>query len=306
MDRHAGPTVYLALLATTLFWGLSFVATKIALETIPPAPLLFIRFAVAGVILVLFLPRGSIRALTLVDHLLLFATAAFEPGLYFLFETLALQRIHAAEASLIVATIPVVVLILSAVFLGERNSRKVVAGIGLSIAGVAVLTLTGAGSGINPERSLAGYLFMFGAVFTASGYITLARSLTRRLSALVVTTMQVGYGGIFFAPVALWSWDPAVLTQVSLRSALGLGFLIIFATVGAFFCYNYSLTRINAAVASAYLNGIPLVTAAAAWLLLGENLTGMQVVGGGLILLSVYMVNYRPRGNGSAPDPLRQ
>ena len=306
MDRNAGPTVYLALIATTLFWGLSFVATKIALETIPPAPLLFARFAVAGVILVLFLPRGSLRALTPVDHLLLLATAAFEPGLYFLFETLALQRIHAAEASLIVATIPVVVLFLSAVFLGERNSRKVAVGIAISIAGVAVLTWTGAGSGINPERSLAGYLFMFGAVFTASGYITMARSLTRRLGAMVVTAMQVGFGGVFFAPVALWKWDPVVLTQVSLRSAVGLGFLTVFATVGAFFCYNYSLTRINAAVASAYLNGIPLVTASAAWLLLGESLTFIQGIGGGLILLSVYMVNYHSKGDGSVPDPLRQ
>jgi drug/metabolite transporter (DMT)-like permease len=306
LDRRAGPTVYLALAATTLFWGLSFVATKVALETIPPTLLLFVRFAVAGIILILFLPRGIIRNLSLEDHALLFATAAFEPGLYFLFETLALQRIHAAEASLIVATIPVIVLFFAAVFLGERNSGQVVFGIALSIAGVAVLTLTGTGSGLYPERSLAGYLLMFGAVITASGYITMARSLTRKLGALLVTTMQVGFGGIFFAPVALWKWDPTVLTEVSLRSGFGLGFLIVFATVGAFFCYNYSLTRINAAVASAYLNGIPLVTAVAAWFLLGERLTMVQCIGGGLILLSVHMVNRQTVTVTGAPDPLRQ
>ena len=96
MDRHTSPIVYLALTSTTLFWGLSFVATKVALETIHPAPLLFVRFAVAGIILILFLPRSSLKALSPRDHMLLFATAAFEPGLYFLFETLALQRIHAA------------------------------------------------------------------------------------------------------------------------------------------------------------------------------------------------------------------
>ncbi len=304
MDRHATPTVYLALTATTFFWGLSFVATKIALETIHPALLLFARFAVAGIFLLFFLPRGSIKTLSARDHLLLFATAAFEPGLYFLFETLALQRIHAAEASLIVATIPVVVLLLSAVFLGEKNNWKVGTGIVLSLAGVAVLTLTGENSAVNPDGSATGYIFMFGAVFTASGYITLARSLTRRLTAFLVTTMQVVYGGLFFAPAAFLKWDSAALHNISLRSAAGLAFLIFFATLCAFLCYNFSLTRINAAVASTYLNGIPLVTAGAAWLILGERLSAGQWIGGGLIILSVYMVNFQTREKDPVPDPL--
>jgi drug/metabolite transporter (DMT)-like permease len=306
MDRHATPIVYLALTATTFFWGVSFVATKLALETIHPAPLLFVRFAVAGGFLLLFLPRGSLRALSVGDHLLLFATAAFEPGLYFLFETLALQRIHAAEASLIVATIPVVVLLLSAVFLGEKNNWKVGAGIVLSLAGVAVLTLTGKGSGVGAGSSTFGYIFMFGAVFTASGYITLARNLTRRLSALLVTTMQVVYGGIFFAPGAFLTWDSSAVHNISIRSAAGLAFLTLFATVCAFLCYNFSLTRINAAVASIYLNGIPLVTAGAAWLILGEKLSAEQWVGGGLIILSVYIVNYHSGEDSPVPDTLLQ
>lgn len=295
MKRDSGLIVYLALSATTLFWGLSFVATKLALETLHPALLLFVRFSVAGVILLILLPRGAIRTLSARNHLLLFATAAFEPGLYFLFETLALQRIHAAEASLIVATIPMVVLLLSAVFLGERNSWKVGAGIALSMAGVAVLALLGEKSAIHSSLSAQGYLFMVGAVITASGYITLARNLTRRLSALIVTTMQVVYGGLFFAPAALLKWRSFSFQGVSWQSLAGLGFLIVFATVAAFFCYNFALTRTKAAAASVYLNGIPVVTAIAAWLLLGEKLTYAQAIGGSLILFSVYLVNIYSR-----------
>ena len=306
MNRDSGPIVYLALTATTLFWGLSFVATKLALETIPPTLLLFFRFAAAGAFLLLLLPRRTLRVLSPGDHLLLFVTAAFEPGLYFLFETLALQRIHAAEASLIVATIPMVVLVLSALFLAEKNNWKVGTGIALSMAGAAVLAFLGEKSALHSSSSAQGYLFMCGAVFTASGYITLARKLTRRLSALLVTTMQVVYGGLFFAPAAILKWETASLQNISYRSLAGLGFLILFATVAAFFCYNFALTRIKAAVASIYLNGIPLVTAAAAWLLLGEKLTYAQAAGGGLILLSVYIVNYCSREEQPTPDPLLQ
>ncbi len=306
MNRNSGPIVYLSLTATTLFWGLSFVATKLALETIHPAHLLFFRFAAAGILLLFLLPRRALLVLTLRDHLLLFATAAFEPGLYFFFETMALQRIYAAEASLIVATIPMVVLLLSTIFLGEKNSWKVGAGIVLSIAGVAVLAFLGEKSAMKSSSSAQGYLLMFGAVVTASAYITLARNLTRRLSALLVTVMQVVYGAVFFAPGAFLKRGAFSLSDIRFRSMAGLVFLVLFATVGAFFCYNFALTRIKAAVASVYLNGIPLVTAAAAWILLGERLSYAQAAGGGLILLSVYLVNTYSQEEAPAPEPLLQ
>jgi drug/metabolite transporter (DMT)-like permease len=67
--------------------------------------------------------------------------ALFEPGLYFIFETIGLQHTSAPKTALIIATIPVVVLVLSAVMLGERASGVSIAGIILSFGGIALLVV---------------------------------------------------------------------------------------------------------------------------------------------------------------------
>jgi drug/metabolite transporter (DMT)-like permease len=55
--------------------------------------------------------------------------------------------------------------------------------------------------------------------------------------------------------------------------------------------YNYALTRIEASRASVFINGVPVVTAVGAWFILGEKLTLLQVGGGALVLLAVFISN---------------
>ena len=112
---------YIALNAAIIFWGLSFVATKIALESIPLFTLVFARFSLASCFLLIFLIRRGFPEFTGKDHVNMFLIALFEPGLYFIFETLGLKYTTAPKASLIIATIPIVVVILSALFLGEKT-----------------------------------------------------------------------------------------------------------------------------------------------------------------------------------------
>ncbi|MEA3471138.1 MAG: EamA family transporter, partial [Thermodesulfobacteriota bacterium] len=67
--------------------------------------------------------------------------------------------------------------------------------------------------------------------------------------------------------------------------------LTVFATIGAFLCYNFALTRIAATQASLFINIIPIITAIGAWILLNETLTMIQAFGGILVLLSVFIAN---------------
>jgi drug/metabolite transporter (DMT)-like permease len=62
--------------------------------------------------------------------------------------------------------------------------------------------------------------------------------------------------------------------------------------IGAFLCYNYALSKLPATRAAIFINGIPVVTAIAAWLLLGEKLTLIQVGGGALVLFAVGLTNW--------------
>ena len=88
---------------------------------------------------------------------------------------------------------------------------------------------------------------------------------------------------------------------ISPRSLVALLYLAVFATVAAFFFYNYALTKIPASRASIFINGIPVVTALGAWIILGERLTLLQGAGGVLVLAAVFITNLMNR-NSAAPS----
>jgi len=282
---------YLALNAAVIFWGLSFVATKIALESIPIFTLVFARFSLASCFFLVFLIRHGFPEFTGKDRINMFLVALFEPGLYFIFETLGLKYTSAPKASLIIATIPVAVVIFSALFLGEKTRMTGLFGIGLSLIGIAVL-ITG-----DPEfkweldGSALGDMLIIGAVVTAALYMVSARKLGQTRSPFEITSMQIMYGAIFYAPAFFWELPQMQWTAVSARSIGALIYLTFFATVSGFLCYNFALSRIPAPRAAVFINGIPVVTTIGAWILLGEKLTMIQAAGGGIVLFAVFLTN---------------
>jgi len=285
---------YAALTGAVTFWGLSFVASKMALETIPPFTLVFARFSIASCFFLFLMFRLGFPKFTRKEHMKLFFMSLFEPGLYFVFETVGLQYTTAAKASLIIAIIPLTVTLFAIPLLGERPRGFTVLGILISFAGIAVL-VTG-----DPEFQwkmggrLLGDILIFCAVLSATFYIIGARDLGRNHSAPEITSVQILYGALFFAPGFLWELPELQWDAVSSRSLAALGYLTVFATIAAFVCYNYGLSKVPAARAAMFINSSPVITTFAAWFLLGERLTMFQICGGSIVLLSVFLSNLSP------------
>jgi len=288
-DRPLG--AYMALSAAVLFWGLSFVATKVALETFPVFTLIFARFGLGSCLFLILLAFRGFPNFSRKDHLRLVLTALFEPGLYFVFETIGLQHTTAPEAALIIATVPIVVLVLAVLILGERTKPVSLVGMATSLLGIGVLVLGERQFSWAMGGRLLGDLLVFGAVISAAFYIVWARGLGKKYSAFEITSMQIIYGALLYVPAFLWELPDVQWSAISSRSLGALGFLTLFATVGAFLCYNYALTKVPATRASVFINGIPVVTALAAWPLLGETLGLMQAFGGVLVLFGVCLAN---------------
>jgi drug/metabolite transporter (DMT)-like permease len=300
--RGSEARLYLALCSAVFFWGLSFVATKMALESFPTFTLVFARFALASCLLLVLMTRYGFPRVTRRNQAKLFLTALFEPGLYFLCETLGLQHTTAPKAALIIAVIPVAVVVLAAIFLRERTTLRGVLGIVTTLVGIAVLVGGNVWRGSSWQGEVLGDLLIVGAVLSAACYTVCARDLGRYHSAREITSIQALYGALFFAPACLMELPQIEWSHVTLRSYGALLYLTLFATVGAFLCYNYALVRLPASRAAVFINGIPVVTAAAAWLLLGETLTAAQLGGGALVLFGVYLTN-RPRSRSTVPNP---
>jgi drug/metabolite transporter (DMT)-like permease len=282
---------YGALSLAVLFWGLSFVATKIALRSFEPFVLVFVRFSVAACILLCVMWYRGFPSLTLREHGAILRAALLQPGLYFLFETTGLQYTSASKASLIVAIIPIAVLGLAVLFLKERFSLWMVLGMALSLLGVVFLVVGDPQVRWALDGPVLGDLCILGAVVAMALYTVSTKKITQAHSALTITGFQICYGALIFAPAFFWRSTSIQLAAVSSSAWLALLCLTLFATIGAFFFYNYALAKLSASRTAVFLNCVPVVTTIGAGVILGERLSVLQVIGGLCVLIAVYLGN---------------
>lgn len=288
MNRNI--TTIIALILTVFFWGLSFIAIKIALRSFSPIIYMFLRFTLASGLLLIVLLLNGFPKLDKSTHFKLFLTGLFEPGLYFYFETTGLTLTSASKASIILASVPILVMVLARIFLGEQIQRKSVYAIFLSITGICILVLGESGL-TQLNTSIIGDLLILAAGLSAALYMVCARNLGSRLSSLVITSFQMFYGTLMFLPFFIYKLPSHNWTAVTMESLLALIFLALFCTVGGYSLYNYALTQVPASRAAVFLNGVPVITTISAAMVLGEHLTLVQIAGGVIVLTAVCIAN---------------
>ncbi|GFK95576.1 hypothetical protein NNJEOMEG_03444 [Fundidesulfovibrio magnetotacticus] len=267
-----------ALCAAVLVWGLSFSATKIALEHLSPAAILFPRFALAALLLTPLALRRGVARLGLAEHGKVLGICVLFPGGYFALETMGLRLTSATNASLIAASIPMVVLGLSCLAGRAWPTAREASGVAASLAGVALLV------GLNAGPANAGDLMMLGAVLAASVYMVAAGRL-RGVPPLAFTTLQMFWGAVFFLP--FFVQEAGALAQAPAKALAAVAWLGLFCSAGGFLAYNYALSRVPAARASLFINAVPLVAALGAHVALAESVSPGQALGGALVLASV-------------------
>lgn len=279
--------IYAAIITTMLMWGLSYIATKIALESFSTYSLVLLRFFIASIIFAILLLMSGLPKFTKRDHLKIIATSAFFPFLYFFLETTALKYTTASEASLIAAIIPIVVLILSSMFLKEKIALKGIIGILFSFIGIVILVFGNMEQKLDLQQNLFGNLLMLGSVLSASFYMILTRNLGKKYSPLHITGTQIIYGTLLFFILCGIKYGELQITNLTMERIFALIFLSVFSTVLAFLCNNYALTKTSAAKVSVFINGVPVVTLFFAYLILHESLTPLQMVGGIIVIIAL-------------------
>lgn len=298
MQHHL--KAYAAVLAAVVFWGISFVATKVAFDGVSPYMLLVVRFATAVCLLIplwFVYSRERLYAQDLVFFVLL---GLMEPGLYYLLETWGLVYTSASMASLIIASIPVFVTLMAALFLKESLGPRIILGILMTLMGVVSLIRQDL---LTPDvrgGALFGNLLILGAAFCASIYTIVSRRLRAKYQTITLTLIQFGFATLFFLPFAVreWWWEKKT-PHFSTEVILAVLFLAVFATLIAFLLYNYGLGKLEASRVAVFINVIPLITVLTAWMYLGEKLSWIQAIGGGFILLGVSVTT-----RGSNPKPM--
>jgi drug/metabolite transporter (DMT)-like permease len=274
-----------------LLFGLSFVATKYALMSIPPFTLIFLRFCIASLFLGIFYLRKRSRKLEREDRWRMILTSLIVPGLYFLAETYGLKLSSATSVSLLVATIPIFAAIFAFLLLKERIGTWRGTGIALSVIGVGTILTSVPGETAGWQMVRAGNLLGLGAALCAALYMALGRDLLSRYSPLTITTFQALAAVLIFFPLAslelfTHQWvEPDALTFAAVI------YLALFCSVLAFFLWNYGISRLEASKAAIFTNLVPVFTVFGAYFLLGEKIFVGQMIGGALVIGGVTLAS---------------
>jgi drug/metabolite transporter (DMT)-like permease len=287
--------VYAGLVLAMLFYGGSFVSTKLALTAFGPLTVLAVRLIISSVFLVLLdsvirfpgRPSGSAeyrRWPARTDLAPILLVTLFQPILYFIAENFGLQYVSASIAAIMIATIPVFTPLIAGPLLGERLSPLGIVGLALSLAGVAVIVTD---SRLASDFTFLGLLLIFVAVLAAVGYSISVRRTPARYRPLTIVKFQSLLGlPVILLLALLIEGTPETLPSVEV--GLHLVYLGVFPSSIAFVFLSTGIRNLGASRANVFTNLVPGFTAVIAWLLVGELFTWRKVVGMLVVVAGVF------------------
>jgi drug/metabolite transporter (DMT)-like permease len=300
--RHG--LMHLAMLGVVFCWAANLVAIKEALQGFSPMALAQVRAIFTallfGFLFLVFRRRSSLRPRG--RQWLYFAIMAFcgvTMGQILFIRAMSLTSVP--HAALIVAVEPVMVLILSVLMRFEPLTLLKSLGMIISFSGVVVLTYARAAHG--NHAYWLGDVILVAQVLVFSCFIILMKGVADQYDALTLNAMVFGLGALMMLPFgarAAWqvSWS-----RVPLRSVLGLGFMVVFASVVAYLLFAFALTGLTASRVAAFNYIEPIIATALGIWLLADKVSLQGLLGGALILLGVYFTERERDENGDAKSP---
>ena len=276
---------YAALLAAAALWGTNPVLGRLVGVAVPPVTLSWLRWLVVLCAVAPFVwPQRREVAAAARSHwhvLLLLAALANVPQSALIYK--GLQTTSAVNVGLLNSSIPVLILLIGALFFARPAGRREFAGIALSLLGVAVLLFQGSVERVLSLSLNRGDLIAFGGMLTWAWYtLLLPRRPVLPLLAFVFCMSAIG--------VALGA--PAVLAEVildrppRLDGAVLLGIALIAAgpTLGGTLAYSYGAERVGAVQAGVFVHFMPVFATLFATLLLDERARVYHLAGFALVL----------------------
>ncbi len=279
------------LIAVNTLWGLSFIFSKTALEEgLPTITLAFIRYCIASAILLPICLRteGGIRLGKWAPRA--FFSTLLGVTLYYFFEYSGLMLTTASAASLILSLVPMMTLLWRVFFDRERISLLRWGTVALSLIGAFLVIGADLSSG---NRALLGNLLMICACLCWVGYIIISPKLMNACSATRVTTWQAIAATLTFFPFALAERSSWVI--ISAKAWLCIAMLAIFCSVLCYILYGVAIRSVDPLTVSLTININPIAACLGGWIFLGEQLTALQLLGGGMIMLSVLLDSLAPQ-----------
>ena len=276
-----------AFAAVYLIWGSTYLAIRVAIETMPPMLMAGARFLVAGMLLFAIARRPGARRERLTwPHW----RAALIIGGCLLFTgnggvTWGEQFVASGLVALIVATVPLWVTVFGPLFGTQRAGKLQVAGIAVGLAGVALLLRPGG------SVSWQATLVVGSSMVWAIGSLY-ARRAPAPSSGLTAVGMEMLAGGALLGIAGLASGEigRVHVDRVSVSSIIAFAYLILVGAIVGYGAYIWLLHHVPPSAAATYAFVNPLVAVALGALILAEPITTITLIAGALIVVAVAII----------------
>ena len=280
-----------ALWTVYIVWGSTYLAIRVVVETLPPLLSAAVRFLFAGALMYGWLAfRGGFRRMRIslreLGSCTLIGTALLLGGNGVV--ALAEQSVPSGLAALIIASVPLWVVVLRAIF-GDRASGGTLVGVAVGFIGVGILVGSSGGSG---GGTLSGVLLLILASISWASGSFFSSKLPLPADPFVSTSIQMLTGGTVLGLAGLIGGELSGLEIESFSGAsmAALAYLVVFGSLLAFTAYTWLLHNapISKVATYAYVN--PVVAVFLGWIILSENITILMLVGAAVIVAAVAFI----------------
>ena len=293
MLQSAKTKGYLALTATSIIWGTTWVVSKIGVHEIPALQMAYIRQFIAGIVFISFfaffkklpLPTAKQFRWLFIMAIIMFVSANA-------LSTWGIQFIPAGLGSLIGALDPLCVVILEKVFFKSKPLTAVtVIGLLLGISGIAIVSYENAFH-TNGSNFLFGVFLSVTAMLSWSiGTIFMARNKVD-INPYYGVGWQMMISSIILFTIMQTTQHVVPVFEISTKAWMVIGYLVAFGSLLTFIAFIYSMKVLPTAVASLYAYINPFVAMVTAYIVLKEELS-LNILWGSLVTVAgVFLVNY--------------
>lgn len=285
MDRKK--VSFLLMFLSVTFWGLDYSVAKNALDLLDPMSLMFFKYA-GGLVMITAVKLAMDRKFTVRKKDIAFFVLCSLTGqiLYYFCEYSAMEYIPVSLITIVLAFVPGVSIVVERIIFKKHFSARICAGLIICVIGVALVI--GADFKVLLQGRAIGYILAFGAVLSWTTYNFITAKVSENYTSLTMSFNQILCTVLLSMPYAFKVMPPAEaftpdiiisLLYLGLISA-GLGYMILVRGIG----------DLGPTVSAMFNNFLPVTSTFFGWLILGQNISPLQIVGGIIVVIASCVV----------------
>lgn len=285
----------LVMMLTPVVFSTNLIFGRFVIDEVSPFTLAFLRwFAVAAALSpFVLMDRLALRNVVRSSGAHILALAFLGMWVCGGIVYLGLQSTSATNATLIMTSSPVIILVMEAAFAGRRIGLREAMGAALAFLGIAAIVLRGKFSALLQLSFNWGDLLLLAGATAWAVYSLIFRAPSlKQASNAALLGLLAATGALMLAPMALYEWASGGRMPVTREAWTGISGIVVFASLLAFSGYQYGVRQLGPTLASVFMYLMPVYGIVLAMLLLGERLepfhyAGIALVIGGVVLATL-------------------